>query len=43
MSQKEEFDDCVVLSKDSFDPDAVFLDDIVDAVLVIVSGDDGSK
>jgi len=24
------FDDCVVLSKDAFDPDAVFLDDIVD-------------
>lgn len=24
------FDDCVILSKDSFDPDAVFLDDIVD-------------
>ena len=23
-------DDCVILSKDSFDPDAVFLDDIVD-------------
>ena len=24
------FDDCVVLSKDAFDPDAVFLEDIVD-------------
>ena len=24
------FDDCVVLSEDAFDPDAVFLDDIVD-------------
>ncbi len=24
------FDDCVILSKDAFDPDAVFLDDIVD-------------
>lgn len=23
-------DDCVILSKDAFDPDAVFLDDIVD-------------
>jgi len=24
------FDDCVVLDRDTFDPDAVFLDDIVD-------------
>jgi hypothetical protein len=24
------FDDCVILKKDAFDPDAVFLDDIVD-------------
>lgn len=24
------FDECVVLSKDAFDPDAVFLEDIVD-------------
>ncbi len=24
------FDDCVILSKDAFDPDAVFLEDIVD-------------
>ena len=24
------FDDCVILSKESFDPDAVFFDDIVD-------------
>lgn len=24
------FDDCVILSSDAFDPDAVFLDDIVD-------------
>ena len=24
------FDDCMILSKDAFDPDAVFLDDIVD-------------
>lgn len=30
MSAKEEFDDCMVLSKEAFDPDAVFLDDIVD-------------
>lgn len=26
----EQFDDCVILSKDAFDPGAVFLDDIVD-------------
>jgi hypothetical protein len=26
----EAFDDCVILGKDAFDPDAVFLDDIVD-------------
>jgi hypothetical protein len=30
ISTDEAFDDCVILSKDSFDPDAVFLDDIVD-------------
>lgn len=24
------FDDCVILAKDTFDPDAVFMDDIVD-------------
>lgn len=24
------FDDCVILTKDAFDPDAVFMDDIVD-------------
>ena len=24
------FDDCVILSKEAFDPDAVFMDDIVD-------------
>ncbi|HNP36588.1 MAG TPA: hypothetical protein PKK10_12125 [Woeseiaceae bacterium] len=30
ISNNEAFDDCVILSKDSFDPDAVFLDDIVD-------------
>ena len=26
----EAFDDCVILGRDAFDPDAVFLDDIVD-------------
>jgi hypothetical protein len=30
ISKDSAFDDCVILSKDSFDPDAVFLDDIVD-------------
>lgn len=30
ISNDSQFDDCVVLSKDVFDPDAVFLDDIVD-------------
>ena len=30
ISKDRSFDDCVILSKDSFDPDAVFLDDIVD-------------
>ncbi len=30
ISTDEAFDDCVILSKDTFDPDAVFLDDIVD-------------
>lgn len=30
ISSSESFTDCVILSKDSFDPDAVFLDDIVD-------------
>ena len=29
MSDKS-FDDCFILSKDAFDPDAVFLEDIVD-------------
>ena len=29
-SDNKAFDDCVILSKDAFDPDAVFLDDIVD-------------
>ncbi|MFQ5548319.1 MAG: hypothetical protein ACE5FV_08510 [Woeseia sp.] len=30
ISKESAFDDCVVLDKDAFDPDAVFLDDIVD-------------
>ena len=30
MSSDKAFDDCVVLSKGAFDPDAVFMDDIVD-------------
>jgi hypothetical protein len=30
MSRDGEFTDCVVLGKDAFDPDAVFLDTIVD-------------
>ncbi len=30
MSKDSAFDDCVVLSSEAFDPDAVFLDDIVD-------------
>lgn len=30
ISKDRPFDDCVVLPKDAFDPDAVFLDDIVD-------------
>jgi len=30
ISKDPAFDDCVILSKDTFDPDAVFLDDIVD-------------
>ncbi len=29
-SKDKSFDDCVILSKDAFDPDAVFMDDIVD-------------
>lgn len=29
-SDTKAFDDCVILSKEAFDPDAVFLDDIVD-------------
>jgi len=30
VSNDKAFDDCVILSKESFDPDAVFLEDIVD-------------
>ncbi|MBT8099896.1 MAG: hypothetical protein KJO82_09105 [Gammaproteobacteria bacterium] len=30
ISQDKSFEDCVILSKEAFDPDAVFLDDIVD-------------
>lgn len=30
ISKDESFSDCIVLGKDAFDPDAVFLDDIVD-------------
>ena len=30
ISKDSTFDDCVILSKDAFDPDAVFLEDIVD-------------
>lgn len=30
IGNDSQFDDCVILSKDAFDPDAVFLDDIVD-------------
>ena len=30
ISKDRPFDDCVILSKEAFDPDAVFLEDIVD-------------
>lgn len=30
ISKDKAFDDCVILSTEAFDPDAVFLDDIVD-------------
>ncbi|MCH8248401.1 MAG: hypothetical protein IH913_02225 [Proteobacteria bacterium] len=30
ISKDKAFDECVVLNKDTFDPDAVFLEDIVD-------------
>lgn len=30
IAEDKAFDECVILEKESFDPDAVFLDDIVD-------------
>lgn len=30
ISKDKAFDDCVILAKEAFDPEAVFLDDIVD-------------
>ena len=30
ISKEETFTECVILDKESFDPDAVFMDDIVD-------------
>jgi hypothetical protein len=30
IKNEKAFDDCVILTKETFDPDAVFLDDIVD-------------
>jgi hypothetical protein len=30
ISKEESFDDCVILDKETFDPDAVFMDDIVE-------------
>jgi hypothetical protein len=30
ISTDKAFDDCVIMNKEAFDPDAVFLDDIVD-------------
>jgi hypothetical protein len=30
ISEEDSFDECVVIDKDAFDPDAVFLDDIVE-------------
>ena len=30
ISNDKAFDDCMILNKEAFDPDAVFLDDIVD-------------
>jgi len=38
INKKDAFEDCVILSKESFDPDAVFYDDIVeDGVLPYLS------
>lgn len=30
ISKEESFDDCVILEREAFDPDAVFMDDIVE-------------
>ena len=30
ISKEESFDDCVILDRETFDPDAVFMDDIVE-------------
>ena len=30
ISNDESFDECIILEKDAFDPDAVFMDDIVE-------------
>jgi hypothetical protein len=30
ISKEESFDDCVILDKEAFDPDAVFMEDIVE-------------
>ena len=52
ISKDKAFDDCVILSSETFDPDAVFMDDIVDdevlpylslAVDGLTEGKDGSK
>lgn len=52
ISNDKAFDDCVILDREAFDPDAVFLDDIVDdevlpylslAVDGLTEGADGKK
>jgi len=52
ISNDKAFDDCVILDRETFDPDAVFLDDIVDdevlpylslAVDGLTEGADGKK
>lgn len=52
IKKDKAFDDCVILSKESFDPDAVFMEDIVDdevlpylslAVDGLTGGKDGRK
>ena len=30
ISKDESFDECIILEKEAFDPDAVFMDDIVE-------------